>query len=84
MTFDNNNCIIPNKTVWIRQFFSVTFLSSSEVSVLLNISSSLANNNLPSRCFSHEQFLISKYLTILQALLHSQFYMLGFHIWSSS
>ena len=58
----------------------VTLLSSSEVSVVLNISSSHANSNLPNRCFSHEYFLIYKYSTNLLALLHSYSYILGFHV----
>ena len=61
-------------------FLHVIFLSSSESSVTFNISSSHANTNLSIRPFSHEQFLISKYLSILHALLLSQPHALGFHI----
>ena len=52
----------------------------NEVLVALNISSTHANTNLPKRRFSHEQFLISKHLSILHALLHSQSHVLGLHI----
>ena len=54
-------------------FLRVTSLSSSEVSFVFIISSSHANTNLPNRRFSHEQLLMSKYSSILHALLHSQF-----------
>ena len=61
-------------------FHMLLFLSSIEVlfdisvvllSVVLNISLSHANTNLPNRRFTHEQFLILKYLSILHILLHS-------------
>ena len=61
-------------------FHMLLFLSSTEVlfdisvvllSVVLNISLSHANTNLPNRRFTHEQFLIPKYLSILHVLLHS-------------
>ena len=52
-------------------FARVTFSLSSEFSVVFNISSSHDNTNLPIRRFSHEQFLISKYSSVLHALLHS-------------
>ena len=42
------------------------------------------NINLLNRCFSHEQFSISIYSTILHALLHSKSYVLGFYIYSFS
>ena len=58
----------------IRQLFSwhVTFLWANEISH--------DNSNLPNRRFLHEQFLISKYSPILQALLHSQSHMPWFHL----
>ena len=56
------------------------FLSSSEASVVFNISSSHANAILSIRRFLHWQFLISKYSSILHALLHSQLHVLGFYI----
>ena len=62
-----------------EDFFShVIFLSLSEVSVAFNISSSYANAILPKRRFSHEQLLISKYLSVLRALILSQPHVLGF------
>ena len=42
-------------------FSHVTFLSSSEVSVVSNISLSQSNTNLQNRHFWYEQFLIFKY-----------------------
>ena len=59
-------------------FSPVTFLSSSEASVVFNISSSHAN--LPNRRFSYEQFLMPKYSWTLHTSLHSQSCVLGFHI----
>ena len=74
MTTDNSKHITTNEIVWIRQliFSRVTFLSSCEASVAFNLSSSHTNTNLSIRRFSHEQFLMSKYLSILHALLHSK------------
>ena len=73
MTTNNNKHIITNEKVRIRQkkMFYVTFSSTSEVSVVFNISSSDA--------FLHEQFLVSKYSSVLHALLHSQLHTLEFH-----
>ena len=56
------------------------FLSLSKFLVVFNISSSHSNMNLPIRRFSQEQFLTTKYSSILHALLHSQSHVLGFHI----
>ena len=64
----------------IISFHVLLFLSSSEVSVVFNISSSYANDILSNRRFSHEQFLISKYFPISYALLHSKSHVLGFYI----
>ena len=74
MTTDNRKHIITNEIVWIREliFSRVIFLSSSEASVAFNISSSHTNTNLSIRRFSHKHFLMSKYLSILHALLHSK------------
>ena len=47
---------------------------------MLNISFSHSNTNLPIGQLSQEQFLLSKYLSILHALLNSQSGVLGFHI----
>ena len=79
MTADNKH-IFTNNIVRIRQlFFShVTFLSSSEISVVFSITSSHASTNLPNRRFLQEIFLISKYWSILHAFLHSQSHVLGF------
>ena len=81
MITDNNKHMITNEIAYISQLFFlyVTFLSTSEVLVVSNISSSHANINLPYRRFFHEQLLVSKYLLILHALLHSQSNVLGFH-----
>ena len=66
----------------MRQFFfsGINFLSTKmrfqlHVYVILH-----ANTNLPNGSFLHEQFLISKYLPILHALLHLQSQVLGFHL----
>ena len=79
MTADNKH-IFTNNIVRIRQlFFShVTFLSSSEISVVFSITSSHASTNLPNRHFLQEIFLISKYSSIFHALLHSQSHVPGF------
>ena len=70
----------------MKQSFSshVTFLSSREFSDVFAISSSHANTNLLIRHFLQEQFFVSKYMSILHALLHSQSCELGFHVQSSS
>ena len=47
----------------------VTFLSSTEASVVFSISFSHNNTSLSRRCFLYEQFLISKYLKIIFACL---------------
>ena len=79
---NNSKHIIINEIVLIRQllFSHVTFLPSRKVSVVLNISSSHADTNLPVRRFLHEQFLVLKYPSILHALLYFQSHVLGFHI----
>ena len=61
-TANNNVYIIINEIVRIRQllFPSVTFLSLSEVSSVLNMSSLHVNTNLSNGRFLHEEFLISK------------------------
>ena len=56
------------------------FLSSSEVSVALIIPSGHDNTNLPNKHFSHEHLLISGYLSLVHALLHSQSYVAGFRM----
>ena len=61
-------------------FSQVTFLSSSGFPFVFGISASDFNTNLLIRCFSHEKFLISKYSSILHALLHSHSHVLGFHV----
>ena len=73
MTTNNNKHIITNKIKWIRQllFPHITFLSSSEASIVFNISSLYSNTNFGTRHFLEEQFLTSKYLSILHALFHS-------------
>ena len=48
------------------------FLPTSDFSVVFKISSSHDITDLQNRHFSHEQFLTSKYLSILYALLRSQ------------
>ena len=60
-TANKNKHITINKIMWIRQLLisHVTFLSSSEVSVVFNSSSSSSNTDLQIRHFSHRQFLIS-------------------------
>ena len=55
------------------------FLSSSEVSLVFNIASSSASTNLPNRRFSHKNYLVSKYSSILHVLLHSQSHVLRIH-----
>ena len=64
-----------NKTIT----FFVCYISS-EVLVVFNTSFSHSNNNLPIIRFSHEQFSISKYYSILHALLHSHSHVLGLHL----
>ena len=53
MTADKNKHRITNEIVSVRQlhFPYVTFLLSSEVSAIFNISSSHASTNLPNRRF---------------------------------
>ena len=82
MTITNNKHIAINEIVRIKQlhFPRVTFFSWSEVSVVFDTSYLHANTNSPIRRFSHEQFLVSKYSSILHALLHSQSHVLGFQI----
>ena len=61
-------------------FSYITFLSTIDlVSIVFKISSSHANTNLPKRRFLNEQFSMSKYSLILNALSHSQWNVLGFH-----
>ena len=48
-------------------FFTCYF---HEVSVVLNVLSSHSNTNLLFNRFLHKQFLVSKYSSILHALLH--------------
>ena len=57
MTATNNKHIITNEIKWIRKlFFShATVLSSSEVSVVFDISPSHVNTNLPNREFVREE-----------------------------
>ena len=63
MTTNNNKHII---------IFSCYFFSLGKVSVVFNTSSSYSNTNYPIRCFPRKQILISKYSSILHALLHLQ------------
>ena len=79
MTTNNKKHIIADEKVSIISFCTC-YLSLRKVLVEFNISSSHSNNSLPIRFFSHEQFLISKYSSILHALLHSQSHVPGFHI----
>ena len=51
------------------------------VKSVFNISSSHVNTKLLKRRFSNEQFLISKYSSILHALLHSQSHVLVSYIY---
>ena len=47
---------------WDNYFYSnFSFLSSSEVSVVFNISSWHSDTHVPIKCFSQEQFWISKF-----------------------
>ena len=61
----------------LRQIFfsQVTFLSTSEVSIVFSITFSHANTNLLNRRFSHEQ--------ALHPLLYSESQVRRFHIQSS-
>ena len=68
MKVSNRKDITTNEIEWIRQLSYFSCLS--EISVVFNISSSHGNANLSSRRFLHEKLLISKYLSILHALLH--------------
>ena len=61
-------------------FFISIILSLSEVFAVFNILFLHANINFLERHFPHEQFLISEYSSILQSLLHSESYVLGFRI----
>ena len=81
-TNKNNKHTITDQLVWIRQlpFAQATFLWLSKFSVIFNISSSHFNTNLRIRHVSQEHLLISKYSSILHALLHSQSHVLGFLI----
>ena len=87
MATNKNNHIITNQIVWIRQLFfaHATFLSISKVSVVFNVLSSHYNTNLPIRSFlQKKKKIISKYLSILDTLLHSSvLQVLGFYIQSS-
>ena len=65
-----------------KYFFACYFSCLSEFSVVFNISSSQTNANLSSRHFLYENCLISKYLSILHALLQLQSEVLEFHIQS--
>ena len=70
MTTNSNRHIITNKIMWIRQIFLyVAFLSTSDILVVFNISSSHGSTNLPNQCFIA--------WTVLSI---SQLYVLGFHI----
>ena len=61
-------------------FLYVTFSSSGEFSVVFNIPSSHANTISPFRHFTQEQFLVSKYSSILYASIYLQSYVLEIHI----
>ena len=78
MATNNNKHIITNEIMSIGQLFfpSVIFLSTSESSVVFNISSSRTYTNFPKIYFLHEQLLISTYLLILHALSHSKLHVI--------
>ena len=78
----NNKHLITSKIEYIRQllFSYAIFFIKKLASVLFSVLASHANTNLPNRRFQHKQFLISKYLSILHALLQSRSHLLGFHI----
>ena len=59
MTANNEKHISTNEMLWIRLFSLVTFLSTREISVVFNISSSHAYTNLWNRRFQHKQILVS-------------------------
>ena len=61
-----------------QYFFHTTFILKLAIRGI--ISSSHAKNNLPNRRFSHEQFLTSKFSSILPVLSHLESHMLRFHI----
>ena len=67
-----------NKTIII--FCVFLFYNEVRFQLAFNILSSYSNSNFSIRRFSHEQFLITKYSSILHALLHSQPHILRFHI----
>ena len=71
--------VIINELVWIRRSFFACFFISDVSAV---ISSARSNTYLPINYFWHEQLLVSKYSTVLHALLESQ--ALEFNIWSFS
>ena len=62
ITANNNKHIITSEIVWMRQLISshVSFVSSSEILVAFNISSSYSKTNFTIRRFLHEQFLMFK------------------------
>lgn len=76
--------MIINEIVRIKKilFSNVTFSLLSNVSLVFNISSSHFSTNLKNRCFLDETFLISKYSSISQTLLHCQSHVVGFHMQS--
>ena len=86
------NCV--NKTIiftllfiinfFIINLFSHCFLSSSEISVVCNTSSSHVNTNLKYRGFLHKHSLKSKYSSVLYALLHSQLHVLNYSFFKES
>ena len=81
MRTNNNKHLITNEKVWIRQLFIyfsyVTSLSTSEVSGAINISSSHTNTYLHNFYFTWT-ILVSKYLSILHAIVQSHLHALGF------
>ena len=80
MATNNDKHIITNDIVWIKPSFFTCLSTNDVASIVFHISSGHTNSNLSERCFLHKQLLIFKYSTILHALLHSQSYILGFHI----
>ena len=64
-----------------QSFFShITFLLSSEVSVIFNISYSHADTKLSISFILHSQFIKSKHLPRSHDLSHTNLHALGFHI----
>ena len=80
MITNNNKHMIINEIGWIRQLIisHITFLSISEVSAVFNTPFPYPNTFFLNKGFLSKHFLISKYLSILNVILHSQSHVLGF------